>query len=119
MSKEKREITGKSNSELLTEAKVVTDAYIQKHGRSSYSQGREGQLYEIDGSPHVLVEDNGDRGMFKAIGEQVKNLPIKPTSLAYFSEIKTIPMIENSNTGSSKISRSKTCRITPKMPRLK
>lgn len=75
---------------LQAEAKSVAASYIKQHGHSSYSKGREGQIYDVDGSPHVLLEDNGDRGLFQAIGATVKGLSIPPTTIASFKDAKNV-----------------------------
>ena len=58
--------------------------YIDANG------GREGKLYLIDDCPYVLIEDNGDRGIFQAVGPLVSTMPIKPTTVARFKDIKEV-----------------------------
>lgn len=75
---------------LLIEAQVLSGNYLKKNGKSTYSEGREGRIYLLDETPHVLLEDNGDRGFFVAIGGSVSNLYFRPLSLAHFSDIKEV-----------------------------
>jgi len=76
---------------LSAEAKTAVDEYIKNQGKSSFSEGREGKLYLVDGTPHVLLEDNGDRALFQAVGKTVGNLEIKPTTVATFDDAKEMP----------------------------
>ena len=52
--------------------------------------GKEGQTYLIDGSPYILIEDNGDRGLFQAVGKLVAGMSIKPTTVARFEDVQEI-----------------------------
>jgi hypothetical protein len=52
---------------------------------------REGKIYLVDDSPHILVEDNGDRGIFQATGALVANMSIKPTTVARFEDVQEVP----------------------------
>ncbi|MDD5511924.1 MAG: hypothetical protein PHI12_14125 [Dehalococcoidales bacterium] len=82
---------GEPLSNIIMEAKNATAYHIKHHGKSLFSQGREGKLYMIETVPHVLVEDNGDRGLFRPVGKKVANLIFKPlfnTSFDGLIEIK-------------------------------
>jgi hypothetical protein len=68
------------------EAQYATAYYIKHHGKSLFSQGREGKLYLIDKCPYVVVEDNGDRAFFRPVGKLVANLTFKPLSCYKFSD---------------------------------
>jgi hypothetical protein len=53
---------------------------------------REGKIYLVDGSNHICVEDNGDRGIFQATGKLVANMSIKPTTVARFEDVQETPV---------------------------
>lgn len=72
------------NNELILESKIATDNYTKRNGKSSYSLNREGNIYLVDNeSYYVLIEDNGTRGLFQAIGT---GLSISPTTIIRFND---------------------------------
>jgi hypothetical protein len=77
------------------ESATVTAEHFKIYGKSSFSQGREGNIYTIDECPFVCVEDNGSRGLFQPIGKTVANLTFKPTSIFIFENIDKIKRREN------------------------
>jgi hypothetical protein len=58
--------------------------------KGATSQSRVGRTFIVDGSPHICLEDNGERGLFQATGELVSNLPIKPTTVALFKDVQAV-----------------------------
>jgi len=110
-------------TDLQNEGMKVAKNFINHSGKSPYSKGREGMVFIVDGTPHALIEDNGDRGLFESIGKTTQNMTIKPTTVANFEDVTTLSgkrvcKPSDNSYKASGISR-RSPRITQKMPKLR
>jgi len=74
----------KLTPELIKEAQ---EAVYHHWGTDPYT-GRVGKIFNIDGFPHVVLEDKGDRGLFRPLGEVVSNMIIIPTAIYTFENME-------------------------------
>ena len=75
---------GEPISGIRSEAFYATRYYKKVHAKklakNHSSLGREGKIYLIEGCPYVLLEDDGEKGMFRPLGKKVAGLQFKPLS---------------------------------------